>query len=51
MAAVITYVFRLKPKSGSIMAGVLQNAYDQREAERKIEAKYPGVIILEVKAR
>lgn len=47
--AVVTYVFKLKTKSGSTMANVLQNGSDQRDAERKLEQKHPGCTILEVR--
>ena len=48
MAAVKTYVFKLKASNGSGMSNVLQNGTDQREAERKILQKYPGATILDV---
>ncbi|WET12928.1 MULTISPECIES: hypothetical protein [Pseudomonas] len=49
MAAVKTFVFKLKASNGSGMSNVLQNGVDQREAERKILAKYPGATILDVR--
>jgi hypothetical protein len=49
VAAVKTFVFKLKASNGSGMSNVLQNGVDQREAERKILAKYPGATILEVR--
>jgi hypothetical protein len=49
VAAVKTYVFKLKASNGSGMSNVLQNGTDQREAERKILQKYPGATILEVR--
>lgn len=49
VAAVKTFVFKLKASNGSGMSNVLQNGVDQREAQRKILAKYPGATILEVR--
>lgn len=47
--AIKTYVFKLKLKTGHLMSNVLQNGQDEREAERKIQEKYPGVTILELR--
>ena len=49
MAAVKTFVFKLKASNGSGMSNVLQSGVDQREAERKILAKYPSATILDVR--
>jgi hypothetical protein len=51
VAAVKTYVFKLKTSTGAGMANVLQNGVDQREAERKISEKYPGCTILDVRQK
>lgn len=47
--AVVTFVFKLKTKSGSGMSNVLQNGSDQRDAERKILEKDPGATILDAR--
>lgn len=47
--AVKTYVFRLKTKTGSTMGNVLQNGSDLRDAERKLQQKYPGCTVLDVR--
>lgn len=49
MAAVKTYVFKLKAKNGSGMSNVLQNGADARDAERKNLQKHPGATVLEVR--
>lgn len=49
MAAVKTYVFKLKGKNGNGMNNVQQNGADQRDAERKVLQRYPGATILEVR--
>ena len=49
MAAVKTYVYKLKASTGSGMSNVLQNGTDQRVADRKILQKDPGATILDVR--
>lgn len=49
MAAVKTYVFKLKAKNGSGIGNVLQNGTDARDAERKVLQKYPGATVLDVR--
>ncbi|WDH25120.1 hypothetical protein [Pseudomonas chlororaphis] len=49
MAAMKTYVFRLKGKNGNGMNNVLQSGTDQRDAERKVLQRHPGATIVEVR--